>query len=195
MVTEDRKRCRWCTSDVLYQRYHDEEWGVPVFDSFGLFERLALESMQAGLSWITVLKKREHMQAQFLGFDPFKLARCNERHIQSWLLDAGLIRHRGKLQALVHNARLTIAETNFSGLLWQFAPDLSERNRHAIRPPSQTAESQAMAKMLKRKGFRFVGPTTCYAFMQSVGMVNDHAEDCWRFAACSKLRHRKGIDQ
>lgn len=195
MLTEDRRRCSWCTSDALYQRYHDEEWGVPVFDSLGLFERLALESMQAGLSWITVLKKREHMQAQFLGFDPFKLARCNEQHIQSWLADAGLIRHRGKLQALVHNARLTIAETDFSGLLWQYAPNLRQRSGRANHPPGQTAESQAMAKMLKRKGFRFVGPTTCYAFMQSVGMVNDHATDCWRFAACSKLQQGIGTDQ
>ena len=195
MLIENLRRCSWCTGDALYQRYHDEEWGVPVFDSVGLFERLALESMQAGLSWITVLKKREHMQARFLGFDPLKLARCNERHIRSWLLDAGLIRHRGKLQALVHNAQLTIAETDFSNLLWQFAPGLRQSNQHAAQPPSQTAESQAMANMLKRKGFRFVGPTTCYAFMQSVGMVNDHAKDCWRHAVCSKLQRGAGIDQ
>ncbi len=195
MLIEEPRRCSWCTGDVLYQRYHDEEWGVPIFDSIALFERLVLESMQAGLAWITVLKKREHMKAQFYGFDPFKLARCSEPHVQAWLQDSGLIRHRGKLEALVRNAQLTIAEEDFSDLLWQFAPEVSLRNRRVAQPASQTAESQAMARLLKNRGFGFVGPTTCYAFMQSVGMVNDHAEDCWRYEVCSNHHDRADIDR
>ena len=194
MLIEEPRRCSWCTGDDLYQRYHDEEWGVPIFDSVALFERLALESMQAGLAWITVLKKRERMRMQFYGFNPLELARCDESHIQTWLLDPGLIRHKGKLSALVRNAQLTVAEEDFSGLLWRFAPKASQRNRRAEQPASQTAESQAMAKLLKSKGYSFVGPTTCYAFMQSVGMVNDHAQDCWRYEACSSHRYCAGGD-
>ena len=195
MLIEDPRRCSWSIGDALYQRYHDEEWGVPIFDSVALFERLALESMQAGLAWITVLRKRERMRTQFYGFDPFKLARCDERHVKAWLLDSGLIRHRGKLEALVRNARLTIAEENFSGLLWQFAPEVSLRNRRGVHLASQTTESQAMARLLKSRGFGFVGPTTCYAFMQSVGMVNDHAQDCWRYEVCSNHHHHADIDR
>ena len=194
MLIEEPRRCSWCTGDDLYQRYHDEEWGVPIFDSVALFERLALESMQAGLAWITVLKKRERMRMQFYGFNPLELAKCDESHIQTWLLDPGLIRHKGKLNALVRNAQLTVAEEDFSGLLWRFAPKASQRNRRAAQPVSQTAESQAMAKLLKSKGYSFVGPTTCYAFMQSVGMVNDHAQDCWRYEACSSHRYCAGGD-
>ena len=194
MLIEEPRRCSWCTGDDLYQRYHDEEWGVPIFDSVALFERLALESMQAGLAWITVLKKRERMRMQFYGFNPLELAKCDESHIQTWLLDPGLIRHKGKLNALVRNAQLTVAEEDFSDLLWRFAPKASQRNRRAAQPASQTAESQAMAKLLKSKGYSFVGPTTCYAFMQSVGMVNDHAQDCWRYEACSSHRYCAGGD-
>ena len=194
MLIEEPRRCSWCTGDDLYQRYHDEEWGVPIFDSVALFERLALESMQAGLAWITVLKKRERMRMQFYGFNPLELAKCDESHIQTWLLDPGLIRHKGKLNALVRNAQLMVAEEDFSGLLWRFAPKASQRNRRAEQPASQTAESQAMAKLLKSKGYSFVGPTTCYAFMQSVGMVNDHAQDCWRYEACSSHRYCAGGD-
>ena len=194
MLIEEPRRCSWCTGDDLYQRYHDEEWGVPIFDSVALFERLALESMQAGLAWITVLKKRERMRMQFYGFNPLELAKCDESHIQTWLLDPGLIRHKGKLNALVRNAQLTVAEEDFSGLLWRFAPKASQRNRRAEQPASQTAESQAMAKLLKSKGYSFVGPTTCYAFMQSAGMVNDHAQDCWRYEACSSHRYCAGGD-
>ena len=128
MLIEEPRRCSWCTGDDLYQRYHDEEWGVPIFDSVALFERLALESMQAGLAWITVLKKRERMRMQFYGFNPLELAKCDESHIQTWLLDPGLIRHKGKLNALVRNAQLTVAEEDFSGLLWRFAPKASQRN-------------------------------------------------------------------
>ena len=194
MLIEEPRRCSWCTGDDLYQRYHDEEWGVPIFDSVALFERLALESMQAGLAWITLLKKRERMRMQFYGFNPLELAKCDESHIQTWLLDPGLIRHKGKLNALVRNAQLTVAEEDFSGLLWRFAPKASQRNRRAAQPASQTAESQAMAKLLKSKGYSFVGPTTCYAFMQSVGMVNDHAQDCWRYEACSSHCYCAGGD-
>ena len=184
------QRCSWCQGDLLYERYHDEEWGVPVFDLLELFERLALESMQAGLSWITVLKKREHMRERFLGFDPKKLALCGEAHIADWLKDTGLIRHRGKLQALIHNAHLVLQEPDFVELIWQFAPDKNSLPASPEVVLSETEDSKAMAKALKRKGFKFVGPTTCYAFMQSAGMVNDHAKECWRFNACEDLQRR-----
>ena len=182
------RRCYWCEGDALYEHYHDEEWGVPVFDLLELFERLALESMQAGLSWITVLKKREHMRKRFMGFDPQRLALCDETEISDWLKDKGLIRHRGKLQALVQNARLVLQEPDFVDLIWQFAP------RKACPPAAPeaglgaTENAKAMAKTLKSKGFKFVGPTICYAFMQSAGLVNDHARDCWRFSACEELQ-------
>lgn len=184
-------RCGWCQGDELYEQYHDEEWGVPVFRVSELFERLALESMQAGLAWITVLKKREHMRKRFHGFDPHKLALCDESDIADWLGDAGIIRHRGKLQALIQNARIVVEEADFAKLVWQFAPVTTPASRadHNSAAPSATVESQAMAKALKAKGLGFVGPTICYAFMQSVGMVNDHTEDCWRFSVCKDLQH------
>ena len=184
-------RCQWCRGDELYERYHDQEWGVPVIDVTGLFERLALESMQAGLAWITVLRKREHMRARFFDFDPHRLAECGDSELTEWLNDAGLIRHRGKLQALVQNARLVTEEADFVNLIWRHAP--ANRPATAIGQvvPSDTHESRAMAKELRRKGYRFVGPTICYAFMQSVGMVNDHALDCWRHSACDEMQRKR----
>lgn len=187
-LKKDILRCRWCQGSELYERYHDEEWGVPAFDVTEVFERLALESMQAGLSWITVLKKREHMRKRFLGFDPRRLAQCGEPEILDWLNDSGLIRHRGKLEALVQNARLVAELPDFSTFIWQFAPAVSHGAGQIDSIPSDTTESKSMAKELKAQGFRFVGPTTCYAFMQSIGMVNDHLEDCWRFSICRDLQ-------
>ena len=177
------ERCAWCTSDPLYTDYHDEEWGVPVFGAEDLFERLILEGMQAGLSWLTVLKKREHMRVRFFGFDRARLAAASESDVASWLTDAGLIRHRGKLQAMIENARLALEEDDFSSYLWSFAPT-ARKTLKAI--PSTTPESEIMSKALKKRGYRFVGPTICYAFMQSVGMVNDHAQSCWRHEECAK---------
>ena len=153
--------------------YHDEEWGVPVFDLLELFERLALESMQAGLSWITVLKKREHMRKRFMGFDPQRLALCDETEIADWLKDKGLIRHRGKLQALVQNARLVLQEPDLL-LIWQFAPDKNSRLASPV-VLSETEDSKD-GEGAQTQRIQIVGPTTCYAFMQSAGMVNDRAK-------------------
>lgn len=183
----DPIRCGWCTSDPLYIDYHDEEWGVPVRDAQGLFERLILEGMQAGLSWLTVLKKRAHMQTQFHGFDIHKLAVCGPTDVEAWLGDAGLIRHRGKLEAMIGNARLAADDPDFAAMLWAFAPPRRRRFRRLSEVPAHTPESQAMSRGLKKAGYRFVGPTICYAFMQSVGMVNDHPTSCFRHEDCASL--------
>jgi DNA-3-methyladenine glycosylase I len=181
-------RCSWCSADQLYVDYHDHEWGVPEYSTQALFERLILESMQAGLSWLTVLKKRTAMRDRFFHFDIDRLAKCGETEIQLWLQDASLIRHRGKLQAMLNNARCVSDWPGFADWLWQFAPSAVEVHASAATVPSVTKESAAMSKALKRKGFRFVGPTTCYAFMQSVGMVNDHPVQCFRHQACKDLQ-------
>jgi DNA-3-methyladenine glycosylase I len=185
-----KARCSWCGEDPLYVAYHDEEWGVPVADSRDLFERLMLEGMQAGLSWYTVLKKREHMRRQFFGFNPATLHRRGEAAIAGWLEDAGLIRHRGKLEALIGNARACLSlEGSFSDYVWSFVDGAPKQNRWrlAAQVPAETDESKAMSRELKRAGFRFVGPTICYAFMQSAGLVNDHVVGCHRQHDCRKL--------
>jgi DNA-3-methyladenine glycosylase I len=183
-------RCAWCGEDPLYVAYHDEEWGVPVSDANALFERLMLEGMQAGLSWYTVLKKREHMRRSFFAFDPAALSSRGTRALPRWLNDAGLIRHRGKLEALVNNARLCRGMgEGFADFIWSFVDQapLQNRWRSAADVPSETDASRAMSRELRRAGFRFVGPTICYAFMQSAGLVNDHLEDCHRQRACAEL--------
>lgn len=180
-------RCDWCGEDPLYVAYHDEEWGVPVADHRALFERLMLEGMQAGLSWYTVLKKREHMRRRFFHFDPVALADHGEAAVPEWLTDAGLIRHRGKLEALVSNARACLElEEPLAHFLWSFVEGRPVQNRwkSLSEVPAQTPESVAMSKSLKRAGFRFVGPTICYAFMQSAGLVNDHLVGCPRHGPC-----------
>lgn len=186
---DQKKRCGWCRGDALYEAYHDDEWGVPITDDQVLFERLVLEGMQAGLSWITVLKKREHMDEVFLGFDRAELAKANARHMRKWLNDPGIIRNRAKLEAMVGNARLALEHDDFGGWLWSFAPKRPRKYRSLSQVPSSTPESIAMSKALKKAGYRFVGPTICYAFMQSVGMVNDHVASCWRREPCAQLRH------
>ena len=182
-----RHRCGWCEGDALYERYHDEEWGVPCYDAQDLFERLILEGMQAGLAWITVLRKREHMTKVFFNFDMQRLASSDDEQMQAWLNDSGIIRHRGKLEAMCSNARLALSEKNFAEWIWQFAPAASNRFETLKQVPSETTESVAMSKALKKAGYRFVGPTICYAFMQSVGMVNDHVRECWRYQPCNEL--------
>ena len=173
-------RCPWCGTDPLYVAYHDEEWGVPVRDDTRLLEMLCLEGQQAGLSWITVLKKRERYRERFFGFDAERVARIRARGIESRLTDAGLIRHRGKLEAIVDNARaaLSLAGSGpaLSELLWSFVDGdpIVNHPRRLADVPAETGASGAMSKELKSRGFRFVGPTTCYAFMQACGMVNDH---------------------
>jgi DNA-3-methyladenine glycosylase I len=191
MAAAEPQRCSWCEGDTLYERYHDEEWGVPVFDADALFERLVLESMQAGLSWLTVLRKREHMQSQFYDFNISRLAAAGELQIERWLQDPGIIRHRGKLEAMVNNARIALQTPDFSAWLWQFAPESRFAYASLTQVPSVTDDSKAMSRALKQAGYRFVGPTTCYAFMQSVGMVNDHVQDCWRHSHCAKLPGRR----
>ncbi len=183
-------RCGWCKADPLYIRYHDEEWGVPVHDARALLERLVLEGMQAGLSWLTVLRKRAHMRAVFFGFDPQRLAVATPRHMQAWLQDPGVIRHRGKLHAMVGNAQAMLALPEpFERFIWSFVDGTPVQNhpQTLAQVPATTATSVAMAKALKARGFRFVGPTTCYAFMQSAGLVNDHLVGCPAHARCAAL--------
>ena len=180
------RRCSWCGDDPLYVDYHDHEWGVPEFDGQALFERLVLEGMQAGLSWYTVLKKREQMRAQFFEFDPQRLASGGARRLERWLQDPGLIRHRGKLNSVIANAKAYRQLDDFPGLIWSFVGGVPRQNRwdSLADVPAQTAESQAMARELKKAGFKFVGPTTCYAFMQSAGLVNDHLLSCPAYRQC-----------
>ena len=185
-------RCPWAGSDLLYVRYHDEEWGVPKRDMRGLFEKLVLEGFQAGLSWITILRKRQHFRAVFDQFEPEKIARYDEKKIAKLLADPGIIRHRGKIEAAIGNARACLAleeKTGFSRFLWSFVEDRPRQHdfERMADIPAATEDSRALAKALKAEGFRFCGPTTIYAFMQGVGMVNDHLVTCPRHAACAKL--------
>lgn len=183
-------RCAWCGHDPLYVAYHDEEWGVPVAGRNALFERLVLEGMQAGLSWITVLRKREHMRAQFCDFVPERIDRDGPQVLARWLGDTGLIRHRGKLQSVIDNARACLElGDGFSGLLWSFVGGAPVQNgwQALTDVPASTEQSVQMSKALRKAGFKFVGPTTCYAFMQSAGMVNDHIVSCERYQACHEL--------
>lgn len=183
-------RCPWCGDDPVYIAYHDREWGVPVADEDALFERLCLEGMQAGLSWLTVLRKRSHMRKVFHGFDPLMLARSGSDDLKRWLGDPGLIRHRGKLEALVSNARLVADEPGaLPTLLWSYVDGRPRQNApdKLSSVPVTTAEAQRMAKDLKRRGFRFVGPRICYALMQSAGLVNDHLVGCPARLSCARI--------
>ena len=179
------KRCDWAGTLPIYVDYHDNEWGKAEFDSRKLFEKICLEGQQAGLSWITVLKKRENYRAAFFQFDPYKIAQMTESDLDCLMQNEGLIRHRAKLQAIITNAKAFIAleksGQNFSSFIWSFVNHQTQINDvpNLSSVPAQTPASQAMSKALKKKGFVFVGPTTCYAFMQSMGLVNDHLNDCW----------------
>jgi DNA-3-methyladenine glycosylase I len=181
------KRCDWVSDDPLYIEYHDHEWGVPLRDDQKLFELLILEGAQAGLSWITVLKKRENYRRLFDGFNPEIIARYDQAKIEALMQDAGIIRNRLKINATVGNARayLAIRERgeSFSDFLWQFTGGGVKVNHwNSLKElPAKTAESDAMSKALLREGFKFVGSTICYAFMQATGMVNDHTADCFRY--------------
>ena len=180
-------RCPWCGTDPLYVQYHDEEWGVPVYDDQALFAKLILDGAQAGLSWITILRKRENYYRAFDNFDPVRMAAYDEAKIAALLADPGIVRNRLKIRAAVQNAqaylRIQAEEGGFSGFLWQFVGGRPIQNqwRTLADFPAKTAESEAMSKALRRRGFNFVGPTICYAFMQAVGMVNDHTVDCFRY--------------
>ncbi|MGH1548145.1 DNA-3-methyladenine glycosylase I [Leifsonia poae] len=176
-------RCSWAASDPEYQRYHDEEWGRPQHDPRALYEKLCLEGFQAGLSWITILRRRPAFREDFLNFEPEKVAGMTESDVERLLQDARIIRHRGKIEATIANARAVLAlDVPLEELMWGFAPGHRERRRPRSwgDVPAVTPESTAMSKELRRRGFRFVGPTTMYALMQSTGMVDDHFEGCFR---------------
>ena len=189
------ERCAWVPeSDPLYVAYHDEEWGVPERDDRALYELLTLEGAQAGLSWSTILHKREGYRRAFAGFDPAKVARCDARKEEKLLADPGIVRNRLKVSSTIENAR-RVLETqeelgSFSALLWGFVDGepLVGRWKSVGEIPAETPVSKAMSKELKRRGFRFVGPTVCYAFMQAAGLVDDHVVSCFRFGARSKAR-------
>lgn len=177
-------RCFWCNDDPLYQAYHDEEWGVPSRDPLHLFEMLLLEGAQAGLSWITVLKKRERYREVLFGFDAQRLAAMSDAYIDTLMQDPGIIRNRLKLQAVRRNAQAWLRLDDPVTLLWSFIGGQPKINHFAGRGevPAVTPEAEAMSKALKKAGFTFVGPTICYAFMQATGMVMDHTRDCDRYA-------------
>jgi DNA-3-methyladenine glycosylase I len=182
----ETQRCGWAGADPLYIQYHDEEWGVPVYDDRHLFEMLCLEGAQAGLSWITILRKRANYRAAFDGFDPAIIAAYGDERIAELLQNPGIVRNRLKVAGVVRNARALLqvqqAEGSFARFLWQFVGGTPIINhRQALGDiPAQTPEAEAMSKALKKQGFTFVGPTICYAFMQATGMVNDHTVDCFR---------------
>ncbi len=187
------KRCAWAGEDELYQRYHDTEWGVPLFDDKRLFEFLILEGAQAGLSWITILRKRENYRAAFDGFDPIRIAAYDENRIAALLGNPGIVRNRLKVQAAAINARKYLEAQSefgsFAGFLWQFVEGRPRQNvwRSPDDVPTSTRESDAMSRELKRRGFKFVGTTICYALMQATGMVNDHVTDCFRHEEIRQL--------
>jgi len=202
-------RCWWCVGDALYEQYHDTEWGfpelpgVPVDDDRRLFEKICLEGFQAGLSWLTVLRKRENFRNAFAQFEIEKVARFNSRSVERLVNDAGIIRHRGKIESAINNARRAIELIDEHGSLaafvWQFEPGRGSRptrmTRAAMMELTQTAESQALSRALKRRGWTFVGPTTMYAMMQSVGLVNDHVAGCpaRKRAEAARRRFRRPV--
>jgi DNA-3-methyladenine glycosylase I len=178
---DGRLRCWWGASTPDYAVYHDEEWGRPVRDDRGMYERLCLEAFQSGLSWLTILRKREAFRAAFANFEPAKVAAFGDEDVARLMGDAGIVRNRAKIEAAVANARAVLeVPGGLSDLLWSFAPDHPPAAPVTLGDvPAVVPESTAMAKDLKRRGFRFVGPTTAYALMQATGMVDDHLRDCW----------------
>jgi DNA-3-methyladenine glycosylase I len=179
-------RCMWGDSAPEYRAYHDTEWGFPVGDDHRLFEKLCLEGFQSGLSWLTILRKREAFRRAFAGFDFEQVARFGDSDIERLLADASIVRHRGKIEATINNARRAVelvdAEGSLAGYVWRFEPDSAARPKRltwdVLREMAATDESRALAKDLKKRGWRFVGPTTVYAFMQAMGVVNDHIDGC-----------------
>ena len=196
-MAQQKQRCWWCGDDELYVRYHDEEWGVPVHDERDLFEFLCLEGAQAGLSWITILRKRDNYRRAFDNFDAHRIARFGDKKIQALLQDPGIVRNRLKVEGARKNARafLELVEGghgSFADFLWGFVGGRPIRNRWKAlgQLPAETEESRAMSRELKRRGFTFVGPTICYAFMQATGMVNDHTADCFRWGPLDRAAAR-----
>ena len=182
-MPETTQRCPWCGTDPLYVAYHDHEWGVPERDSRALWEKLVLDGFQAGLSWITILRKRDAFRAAFDGFDPERVAAWDEARVAAALADPGIIRHRGKIEATVRSARLYLqieADEGFADFIWSFVDGQTIQNDFAAmaQVPASTPQSRAMAKALKQRGFNFCGPVITYAFMQACGLVNDHLTSC-----------------
>lgn len=193
-------RCEWSGNNALYIAYHDNEWGVPAYDDRHLFEMLILEGAQAGLSWLTILKKRENYRKAFHSFDPEKIAAYSEHDIQRLLTDSGIVRNRLKIESAINNARasLKIKEEygTLAAFLWQHADGAPRQNswKSIAELPARTDLSDAMSKDLKRRGFNFVGSTICYAFMQAVGMVNDHIVSCFRYAEVKQMARQDKSD-
>lgn len=188
------ERCAWAAAHPLLVEYHDAEWGVPLHDDRKLYEFLVLDAAQAGLSWLTVLRKREGYRQAFHGFDAERVAAYDEPDVERLLADRGIVRNRQKILSAVHNARALLAvqreHGSFDRFIWSFTGGSTRRNRHAAPAdlPATSPESEAMSRELGRRGFRFVGPTICYAFMQAVGMVNDHTVDCFRHPSNANQR-------
>lgn len=178
---DGRSRCGWVGEDALYRRYHDEEWGRPLHGDAALYEKICLEGFQAGLSWISILRRRDALRAAFFGFEPARVAAMGQDDIERLLADASIIRNRAKITAAITNARATLAlEEPLSELIWGFMPLAHDRPTTLDEVPAATAASHALSAELRRRGFRFVGPTTAYALMQSAGLVDDHLAGCWR---------------
>jgi len=192
------KRCWWPGEDELYIRYHDEEWGRPVTDERRLFEKICLEGFQSGLSWITILRKRDNFRKAFKNFDPATVARFSARDVQRLLKDAGIVRHRGKIESTINNAKRALELIDEQGSLaayfWSWEPPPASRpaklSLETLKTMSITAQSTALSKDLKKRGWTFVGPTTCYAFMQAMGLVNDHIDDCHVRAEIERARNK-----
>ena len=190
------KRCWWPGEDDLYINYHDLEWGRPVTDDRRLFEKICLEGFQSGLSWLTILRKRENFRNAFKGFDPAAVAKFGARDVQRLLKDAGIVRHRGKIESTINNAKRALELIEEKGSLaayfWSWEPDANSRpkklSREALMKMAMTEQSIALSKDLKKRGWTFVGPTTCYAFMQAMGLVNDHIHDCYVRAEIERAR-------
>jgi DNA-3-methyladenine glycosylase I len=193
-----RHRCAWCGDDPLYVTYHDDEWGRPVVDDHRLFEKICLEGFQSGLSWLTILRKREHFRAAFAGFDPARVARFGAKDVTRLLGDAGIVRHRGKIESTINNAKRALELRDEFGSIaayaWSWEPSAAARPSRitwdALRAMPTTPASTAMSKDLKKRGWSFVGPTTIYAFMQAMGLVNDHVEGCYVRDAVGRERRR-----
>ncbi|OUR77890.1 DNA-3-methyladenine glycosylase [Alphaproteobacteria bacterium 46_93_T64] len=192
--TDGKHRCTWCGDDPIYQAYHDEEWGVPIYDSRALFEKLILDGFQAGLSWITILKKRDNFIAAFDGFNPEIIARYDDAKIESLMQDKGIVRNRAKILGAIAGAQLLLdieeKEDGFSNLLWSYlGGEVLQNSWDKMSDiPTETSLSKTISKDLKSRGFKFVGPTIVYAFMEAVGMINDHQTSCFRYDEVKQIK-------
>jgi DNA-3-methyladenine glycosylase I len=198
--SDGKTRCPWPGVDPLYVAYHDEEWGVPEWDDRALFEKLILDGFQAGLSWITILRKREAFRKAFDGFNPEKIARYNEKKLAALMANEGIIRNRAKIEASVVSAQAYLAmqeQGGFANYLWGFVDGKPVQNKFRVKGdiPAETALSQTMSKDLKARGFKFCGPTIIYAFCQAVGMVNDHTLTCYRHKECAALGQESPLER